>query len=675
MKLKIHQALHGYSDGHRLIAGSLPLSSSDARLMIVMSDLSGAGVKPESVGYLTGYPLESSGKYVLARTWAAPEMPRPGCVWTHSLIVDNADLAALRSASPLLSKFHRPDPSLAASQQYAEPLDTSDGSAGANNLSPKGTRAAEVLNAIYAAPDERIVTEVSNAMEDERLVLAIWMQQWPRLRRSFSFCTFAGVDRSGKGASLDLQFLPSLDRSARARFPGAVTPSEVSKEPLLDMLIEDLEMDEETNVRKFLRRAGGDVEGGRRAMLPLCALYTSLFSDRDPNLPAAVRALDALGTTGSKARSVRYLVAKAAIDSVDEVDDAVFDFIIGNIDLGSSEQSHSAASNERVGASLWRRSPTRFVDSLGMGGPMGHLSAEALRSIPAPELVAGLKDHPELASEIVSFRPELLERVDFWSSSEIDAGLASNAEADNASQVAGAMLRAGRLEPTPFIIGHADLLDLLTILNGPPHSSTFESWMAFLARDDVKVAAVLKSGKIKHRSVIAQLARFGDPDAVLDDVGMDPWLVALHAAKGDATESDEDFLSAFIMARALGSRSKSQANLMQASYTRLYRAIERGRLEIRAMNMVRARLDWGWFGWNDCARLRETVVERFIDQRLDPEVFGQLSPDGKLALAIFDDAARTARGRRYLVEVRKRLLERTEKSNKVRASHIAKLLN
>ena len=33
--------------------------------------------------YVTGYPLDSINAYALAMTWYAPEMPRPGCVWTR----------------------------------------------------------------------------------------------------------------------------------------------------------------------------------------------------------------------------------------------------------------------------------------------------------------------------------------------------------------------------------------------------------------------------------------------------------------------------------------------------------------------------------------------------------------------------------------------------------------
>ena len=39
------------------------------------------------VDYYTGYPLENGEKYVIAKTWYAYEMKRPGCVWTHSIVL------------------------------------------------------------------------------------------------------------------------------------------------------------------------------------------------------------------------------------------------------------------------------------------------------------------------------------------------------------------------------------------------------------------------------------------------------------------------------------------------------------------------------------------------------------------------------------------------------------
>jgi len=184
----VHQALHGYNDGHRLISSSLPLDATDARLMLVMSDLSGPGVKPSSDGYLTGYPLEKSGRYVLARTWAAPEMPRPGCVWTHSLIIENADLAKIKSAQALLDAFIRPTVTGAGSF-YGTPLTMSP------QLNPNGIKRTErvefLLQALYSSPTQQVVAEAGDPFEDERVATAIWMQhsvsarsrEWIDLRR------------------------------------------------------------------------------------------------------------------------------------------------------------------------------------------------------------------------------------------------------------------------------------------------------------------------------------------------------------------------------------------------------------------------------------------------------------------------------------------------------------
>src|SRR5207249_9285845 len=80
----LHQLLHGYADGHRLIEGSFKPQGDLTRLMLRMSDLSGSSMVSGFEEYLTGYPLISNDAYALAKTWYAPEMPRPGCVWTHT---------------------------------------------------------------------------------------------------------------------------------------------------------------------------------------------------------------------------------------------------------------------------------------------------------------------------------------------------------------------------------------------------------------------------------------------------------------------------------------------------------------------------------------------------------------------------------------------------------------
>ena len=73
-----------------------------------MSDLLTSALHDGKDSYLCGYPLRSAGRYVLARTWLAPELPRPGCVWTHSLVLDNQAIASASSMWDVMDLHRRP---------------------------------------------------------------------------------------------------------------------------------------------------------------------------------------------------------------------------------------------------------------------------------------------------------------------------------------------------------------------------------------------------------------------------------------------------------------------------------------------------------------------------------------------------------------------------------------
>jgi hypothetical protein len=48
--LKVHQTLHGYSDGHRQLASSVTLKPRDIKTMLVLSDISGPGARIDDRG-------------------------------------------------------------------------------------------------------------------------------------------------------------------------------------------------------------------------------------------------------------------------------------------------------------------------------------------------------------------------------------------------------------------------------------------------------------------------------------------------------------------------------------------------------------------------------------------------------------------------------------------------
>lgn len=108
--MKIEQFLHGYYKGHGLLASSVSIASStDSTLMSVLSDWTGYHVtEADECGYLTAYPLSDGKLYAVAKSWYASEMERPGCVWTHTMVVNLEELDKNFDFRQLNRYFKRP---------------------------------------------------------------------------------------------------------------------------------------------------------------------------------------------------------------------------------------------------------------------------------------------------------------------------------------------------------------------------------------------------------------------------------------------------------------------------------------------------------------------------------------------------------------------------------------
>ena len=641
--------------------------------MLVMSDLSGPGMKPSAGGYLTGYPLEKSGKYVLARTWAAPEMPRPGCVWTHSLIIENADLARLISAQSLLDAFTRPT-GMDFRSAYGSPVSVSQ------QPKPKGIEPTErtqhLLQALYSFPTRQVVVEAAESFADEQVATAFWMQQWPRLRRSFGFCTFSGMDRSGKGVVLDLQFVPEKDRQLRSKFPNAVVANGTAISDGLLPLVADLAAPSSSTLREFLRRTGGDVDGGRRAMLPLCELHRSLLELNPPDLASAVSALAALDSGGKKqARSIRTLVTRQAMKATGPMEDIVFEFLLETLEQ-LSDPMEQAEIGDKLGIELWQRSPLRFHSVLISEGTLSSIASSALAKMKSEQIVSGLESNTDIAIDIAERRPDIMMLTAFWRIPEADDKLAERISHQDAGLAARALLAAGRIGPAITIINKADPTDLIRALESDKaNPDAVRGWLYALCRDQNKLAAVLATGQVTRMATVVAIARQTSPDDVPNIYGEDPWLIALRGVDSPSDRSDKDFLAAFILSRALGWKSRSQAELLQYSYTRVYKAFQNQHFSREAEKLASWRLGRGsWFDWGSCSRLIETVTKRFIEHDLNPEIFGRLTDEDPLALSLIDEAAHTRKGRAYLKRVREALMYTDEREIRTRANYIDDIL-
>ena len=390
--IRVHQALHGYADGHRLLACSTALKPRDQKTMLILSDVSGPNATIEDGGYLTGYPLPESGVYAIACTWAATEMARPGCVWTHTLLLDFADLAVLPTMQVLVSAFRRPTVGFSPNS-FETPIEIEGPGRIVEHPDVSQDALRRLVWALYEHPKDRII-----ASSDEtslEFTFLLWAQQWPRLRRTFRFCTLAFGDRSGEGSAFDLQFIPTRERSVRARFSGLTDAERLrpSAAEWMDAAIADLRAGTEGKLRKFLREVGGDLAGGREAFVPLCRLYQLLpqFADRQDSVDEAIALLDSSFDSAS-ANSLRGIIVSAIARHPSGMGEPAITFALNHLDL--LDEHGLQQSGAAIGRAVWIREPEALLKLLHELPPRQSVAEQALANLSTDDLIQGLRSSP-----------------------------------------------------------------------------------------------------------------------------------------------------------------------------------------------------------------------------------------------------------------------------------------
>lgn len=237
----LDQTLHGYTEGHGLIAASPGVSAEERALLDRLSDLSGylpAGLSFDR--YHTGFPCGRY--YALGCTWPDTSAPRGGAVMTHSVLIprralgqpdilDRAWKALRRPASP---KAHGYDQRVELPGQAA-PLPEL-----------RGDRARAAIALLFGSAARPIVWV--DAARPEDVVRGLWSLLWPEAREEFSFCTLAlaprqiggrvftllGVPPEARGSFSNLAAHPAWWDLGRLRDPQAVTRM---AEPWVDQVL------------------------------------------------------------------------------------------------------------------------------------------------------------------------------------------------------------------------------------------------------------------------------------------------------------------------------------------------------------------------------------------------------------------------------------------------------
>lgn len=209
----LESQLHGYRQGHQLLAASATLPKLDQSVIDRLSDVAGPLRSGECFApYLSAYPLPSGAYYVLARTWQDLSVQRAGCVRTLSLLIPTESWSSAPSLSPFLDILASPDIPMSANQFVIPPPV-------ALPLPPMSDfHGGELLEALFLEDPKPIV--VLDAPDSELIAVRLLTALWPSMRERFAVCTFALSPRRIEGRDFDLIFAPKSARSRFADWPG-----------------------------------------------------------------------------------------------------------------------------------------------------------------------------------------------------------------------------------------------------------------------------------------------------------------------------------------------------------------------------------------------------------------------------------------------------------------------
>lgn len=654
----LHQCLFGYEDGHKLLYSSVRLPPDAEALLLLQSDLRPGLISADQRGYFTGIPLSSAKCYALMRTWPAPEMSRPGCVWTHAILIKFSDIARFENLGALRDLFSRPP-----SGVYTTPLE----------VNPKIRPVPTTINAIdsgylnglratYGGGKNGTLRGESDACE--HVIFSLWSQQWPRLRRTFSFSSASvAVDTPSSTSRFDLRVVSALD-SRLKEFDGQFPIEDWEAAALAD-----LRSPVSTEFRRFLWRYGSDIRRGRERFSFLARLFVSTRVSRFgdslleitfdevakvlPDQQEGMLLKEDLVSCGQASFSL--LPAGDPFDTIS--------YVARHSDAGVFPEPPRDAF-----ASLGAFWPARATQILSIvddtGSHRSNLGQEILSRVsgtadPADfmKLTAG---HPKARRALIELNPTLLDStgLDKIYAHEL-ADLLSLLPEDQelARRVLNRLLCLDNMDVSRlFALRHPELT--LESVSGAlsrelkegggsvPFSWLDAAWehagnllpqhLLLLASDTTQLAAcaILLRLDVQHGLRASSAA----------------WAAVLGKVDDNVSGAARTRLFAYLLALALAAPMRGCEPIFERAFEAIHTDIAAGRLPDDAYSSLTRHLPdivW-WNQWDTCLRLRMAIANAYASVSLDIDSFRRLTSSDHLQEQLVSELKGSKQGRSFL---------------------------
>ena len=658
--------------------------------MLVLSDMSGPSMVRGFESYLTGYPLLDTGAHALARTWYAPEMDRPGCVWTHTLIIENADLARIKELRILLGLFARPGKERGHSYYRSQLAvsDVPDASTGAkNDFEGLGTL---TLAGLYGSPSKAVLIPAERSDEYENLVVAIWSQQWPRLRRSFWFCTGAIANRIINGQTFDLQVVPEkLIDHLTLEFPtGECTKIEKNNSSnyqnnlpsWLFTTSKDLFEKKDTPVRRFLWDFGAETSKGRGAFVSLVETFLIIeLSQKGEAHLSDITKFVSNHFSGAKdfsslkkaifgdaeGRRERVVTTFDEIDLLRELSTTPHHQSFAPEPLGLAQRAEKLAKHDPLGT-------MSIIDEMPLMGlnPLQQEILEGfLKKMKPADIINLSKEKPELLVTIVQSNPSWAASSEIWSLSAeqqnmvwntIVASLDIDQEILNA--MVGGMLDAGSDKVANDVGNRFEDKAVKAVLAWLDSSGVGLNhklpggWLGILISAPSSLQHRLRETPEPSLATMAIMSEVLDPNSQeVSHFGAKVWLPLAKAAHSQLTGKALTRTMAFLLALGFNNPGPGADKLVAYAFEAVHDAAARSQLEYDSWRPLRDHvlLMFLWWYWDKCRLLREALVEKFILHKWPVQSFLKSVKNPDTFHRIAEYCLKTKRRREFLKEVTK----------------------
>jgi hypothetical protein len=653
-----------------LLASSLKLTEEASSILLLLSDLASGLSLPANGSYWTGIPLPSEKSYVLMRTWLAPEMPRPGCVWTHALIIAFSDMARFPDLSVLVQHVVRPS-AASGFEIYSAPLllalSSDEATLRKETVGFDAVDAHRLVQAIYADNGTGIVVAPLGALDD--LIFSIWSQQWPQLRRTFSF-------RTATGSSDSL--------STTKRFDLAVLlQSKVDQISLLDCdtngidawemaCVDDLLFPKSTELRRFLWRYGSDVRFGRKRFKFLVNVYLWTRSTRlvGKDLYKILANITKVLPSPEDGKVLKEDLVRSnqysLLPSTDSIDMLAF---YVNDPMAEKLPTLSADAFEAI----LRGWPDRAEEILSIAETaaegkteLGDKLLDRLEGVTdASSFLSSTMLRPNLRHKMLTSNPSLLDCDDLVKMSSVELlrlieYLPNNHHVlidrilSRLLEIDDIILAEDMVRRFPYSTVSIVIRAIESFFIGDGTTVVPHSWVSAISAQS---SIVLHGGYIESSRTTSALSFFasmlGYAQPAILEVGPLPWVIGLKNANDDIDGSSRQKFLVFLLKLALHKPVSGCEPLFEYAFDAVHSYLKYSQLDWEQTSQLLQHLpNLIWFkNWDNCLRLKSGIVDAYVKCNLSPMSFRKLTVNSDLYGELIELADDSKAGRKFLKQL------------------------